>query len=34
MNTGQNLIDWLRHEQLQVDTKWSIDLPSGFKWWA
>ena len=34
MNTGQKLIDWLRHQQLQVDAKWSVDLPNGFKWWA
>jgi hypothetical protein len=34
MNTGQKLIDWLRHQQLQVDAEWSIDIPSGFKWWV
>jgi len=34
MNAGEKTLEWLRHEQLRVDDKWSVDLPNGFAWWA
>jgi hypothetical protein len=34
MNAGERTIDWLFREQLRVDHKWSIKLPTGFTWWA
>jgi hypothetical protein len=34
MNAGEKTIDWLFREQLRVDHKWSIKLPTGFTWWA
>jgi hypothetical protein len=34
MNTGMKAIEWLFSEQLQVDDKWSVRTPSGFRWWA
>jgi hypothetical protein len=34
MNAGEKTIDWLFQEQLRVDHKWSIKLPTGFTWWA
>ena len=34
MNSGEQTIDWLYREQLQVDDEWSIRTPTGFTWWA
>ncbi len=34
MNAGEQTIDWLYREQLQVDDQWSIRTPQGFTWWA
>lgn len=34
MNVGEQTIDWLYREQLQVDAQWSIRGESGFTWWA
>src|SRR6516225_1033945 len=34
MNAGEKTIDWLSREQLRVDSRWSIKLPTGFTWWA
>ena len=34
MNAGEQTIDWLYREQLQVDEQWSIRTPEGFTWWA
>lgn len=34
MNVAEEIIDWLRTEQLQVDAQWSYLLPTGFTWWA
>jgi hypothetical protein len=34
MNTGMKTIEWLFSEQLQVDDKWSVRTPNGFRWWA
>lgn len=34
MNAGEQTIDWLYREQLQVDEQWSIRTPDGFTWWA
>jgi len=34
VNTGKQAIEWLYHEQLKVDDKWSVRTPNGFKWWA
>jgi hypothetical protein len=34
VNIAEQIIDWLRREQLQVDEQWSYLLPTGFTWWA
>ena len=34
MNIAEQIIGWLRAEQLQVDEQWSYLLPTGFTWWA
>lgn len=34
MNVGEQTIDWLYREQLQVDEQWSIRGETGFTWWA
>ncbi len=34
MNAGEQTIDWLYREQLQVDEAWSVRTPEGFTWWA
>jgi hypothetical protein len=34
VNVGEQTIDWLYREQLQVDDQWSIRTPVGFTWWA
>ena len=34
LNTGKETIEWLFNEQLQVDDKWSVRMPNGFRWWA
>ena len=34
VNAGEQSIDWLYREQLQVDDEWSIRTPTGFTWWA
>lgn len=34
MNTGQQSVEWLYHEQLKVDDEWAVRTPNGFKWWA
>ncbi|MEI6251591.1 MAG: hypothetical protein WCP30_02175 [Mycobacteriaceae bacterium] len=34
MNAGEQTIDWLYREQLQVDEEWSIRTETGFTWWA
>ena len=33
MTIGKETIDWLFKEQLKVDAKWSMRVPSGFIWW-
>ena len=33
MNTGMKTIEWL-FSKLQVDDKWSVRTPNGFRWWA
>lgn len=34
MNAGERTVEWLFREQLQVDPKWSVRTPNGFRWWA
>ncbi len=34
MNVGEQVIDWLFTEQLQVDEQWSVRSDTGFTWWA
>lgn len=34
MNTGEQIIEWLYGEQLQVDEQWSVRTARGFTWWA
>lgn len=34
MNIAEEVIDWLRTEQLRVDEQWSYLLPTGFTWWS
>lgn len=34
MNAGQQTIDWLYRDQLQVDEQWSVRTATGFTWWA
>lgn len=34
MNIGEQVIDWLYREQLQVDEQWSVRTEHGFTWWA
>ncbi len=34
MNTGEQIIESLYSEQLQVDEKWSVRTDRGFTWWA
>lgn len=34
MNIADEVIDWLRTDQLQIGEHWSYLLPSGFSWWA
>jgi hypothetical protein len=34
VNTGEQTIDWLYREQLQVDEQWSVRTERGFTWWA
>lgn len=34
MNVGEQTIDWLYREQLQIDEQWSVRTPTGFTWWA
>lgn len=34
MNAGEQTIDWLYREQLQVDDAWSVRSDTGFTWWA
>lgn len=34
VNAGEQTLEWLYREQLQVDDQWSIRTPSGFTWWA
>ena len=31
---GQQTIEWLYSEQLQVDDEWAVRGPTGFTWWA
>ena len=33
-DVGQQTIDWLYGEQLQVDDEWAVRGPTGFTWWA
>ena len=33
-NAGEQTIDWLYREQLQVDAEWSVRDRTGFTWWA
>ena len=33
-NPGHRVVQWLYKDQLQVDAKWSVPTPHGFKWWA
>jgi hypothetical protein len=34
MNFGEETIQWLYNDQLQVDDGWSIRTANGFTWWA
>lgn len=34
MYTGADTVEWLFHEQLQVDRQWSGRFDGGFTWWA
>lgn len=34
MNAGEQVIDFLYTEQLQVDDQWAVRTPTGFTWWA
>lgn len=34
MNFGEQTIEWLYREALQVDDEWAVRMPSGFTWWA
>lgn len=34
MNTGQQAVEWLCKNQLQVDAKWSVRDKTCFTWWA
>lgn len=34
MNAGEQIIDFLYTEQLQVDDQWAVRTPTGFTWWA
>lgn len=34
MNVGEQTIDWLYRESLQVDDQWSVRTDTGFTWWA
>jgi hypothetical protein len=34
VNTGEQTIEWLYHEQLKINDEWAIRTPNGFKWWA
>lgn len=34
MNLAEDIIAWLRTEQLEVEEHWSYLLPTGFTWWA
>lgn len=34
MNIGEQIIEWLYSEQLQVDEQWSVRTDRGFTWWA
>lgn len=33
MNVGDQIIDWLYRDQLQVDEQWSVRTERGFTWW-
>lgn len=34
VNPGEQTVDWLYREQLQVDEQWSVRTERGFTWWA
>lgn len=34
MNAGEQTVDWLYREQLQVDEQWAVRTDRGFTWWA
>ena len=34
MNAGEQTLDWLYREQLQVDDQWAVRTERGFTWWA
>ncbi len=34
MTVAEDIIDWLRTEQLQIDEQFAYLLPTGFTWWA
>jgi hypothetical protein len=34
MNVGEQTIEWLYRDQLQVDEQWSVRTERGFTWWA
>jgi hypothetical protein len=34
VNIAEQVIEWLRTEQLQAGEQWSYLLPTGFSWWA
>lgn len=34
MNAGEQTLDWLYREQLQVDDRWAVRTERGFTWWA
>lgn len=34
MNVGEQILDWLYREQLQVDEQWAVRNDRGFTWWA
>lgn len=34
LDTGQEVLHWLRQQQLKIDPTWLEEVPDGFRWWA
>lgn len=34
MNIGNQIIDWLYDDELQIDDEWAVRTDKGFTWWA